>query len=540
MSVNRRRIAVAAWLLLLLLAACSGRPERPPCPAGKLCLEYGNVTDPTSLDPAKISLVNEATIVGDVMVGLVEDGPDGNPVPGIAKSWETSRDGLVWTFHLRRALWSDGVPVTADDFVFALRRTLDPKTASQYAYLLYFLKGAEAVNEGKAPLSALGAEATDPLTLRLTLEHPAPYLLQIAKHQSMYPVPRHAVERWGDAWDQPGRYVSDGPFVPVSWKLGDHLQVVKNPRFYDAAHVCVDRIDYYPTNDSVSAERRVRRGELDINASIQSSRVPWLRGEGGMAAYVRTHAYLTTIYLAFNSRDVPALRDARVRRALDMAIDRRFIAGKLLRAGQIPAFTFVPPGTANYRPVEAPDWTTWSLEHRQGEARRLLAEAGYGPDRPLRLELKFPNTSDAMLITPSIQADWKSVGVRVDLVQNETQIAFEAFRIRDFQVAFAGWVADFDDPMTFLGLMRSDTGQQNYGDYRNRAYDALLDAANREPDVARRADELARAEAMMLQDAPVAPVYFSVSRNLVNPRITGWVDNLPDIHRARYLCVKGR
>ncbi|MGZ6014814.1 MAG: peptide ABC transporter substrate-binding protein, partial [Phenylobacterium sp.] len=386
----------------------------------------------------------------------------------------------------------------------------------------------------------LGAQAIDPLTLRLTLEHPAPYLPQIAKHTSMYPVPKHMVERWGDGWSQPGRYVSNGPFRPISWTIGDHIRTVKNPRFFDAAHVCVGRIDYYPTNDQVSAERRVRRGELDVNTLIQSSRVAWLRRPDQAPRYVHIHPYLGLAYVVFNTRDVPALKDVRVRQALSMAIDREFITGKLLRAGQQPAYAFVPPGVAGYPAGPRVRWAGWTLGRRQAEARRLLAQAGYGPSRPLTLEFKLPNTTDGMTFAPAIQADWKAVGVRTSLIQNESQIAFEAFRIRDFQTGLASWIADYNDPMTFLYLLQSGTGQQNYGDYSNPAYDALLAQADQEPDPGRRAEELSRAEQIMLDDAANAPLYFLVSRNLVSPAITGWRDNISDIHRARYLCVTGR
>ncbi len=535
-----RHVFSLAALAAVALAGCGGRSERPPCPAGKVCLEYGNTNDPTSLDPDKISLVSENVILGDLMVGLVEDSPDGQPVPGIAQSWETSKDGLTWTFHLRNALWSDGTPVTADDFIFGFRRILDPRTASPYAYMMYLLKNGEAVNSGKLDPSQLGARALDARTVEVTLEHPAPYFLQIAKFLSMYPLPRHVVDRYGDAWSDPNHFVSDGPYKPVSWKLGDHVEVVKNPRFFDAAHVCIDRIDYYPTNDSVSAERRVKRGELDVNTSIQSNRVPFLRRPDQIPAYVHVQPYIAVVYLAFNTRDVPALKDVRVRQALSMAVDRSFITGKLLRAGQTPAYAFLPPGVADYRPSPRTPWADWTLERRQAEARRLLAQAGYGPAHPLSLALTFPNTPDPMLYTPAIQADWKSVGVRVSLVLNEAQVAFDAFKSRDFQLGIASWTGDYNDPMTFLALMQSGTGQQNYGDYANPAYDALLAKADHEIDAGVRADELARAEQLMLDDAATAPLYFTVSRNLVNPSVTGWVDNITDTHRARYLCIKDR
>ena len=525
-------VAAAA---LALLGACQGKPSRPPCPAGKLCLQLGNGSEPVTLDPHKSTGTWEDRILSDVNMGLTQDAPDGSTIPGIADHWETSADGLVWTFHLRDAKWSDGEPLTADDFVFSLRRILDPKLASEYSYLLYFIKNAAAVNGGHMPLEALGAKALDAHTLQLTLDHPAPYLPEIAKHTTMFPVPRHVVEKWGDAWSQPRHFVGDGPFKMVAWRLGDYVRVVKNPLFYDAKSVCFDEIDYYPTTDAVSAERRVMRGELDVNADIQSDRIAYLRSKA--PAYVRTHTYIGVSYLAFNAH-VPAFKDRRVRLALDMAVDREFITNKLLRGGQLPAYTFVPPGVAGYTPAPAPVWASWTLARRQAAARELLRQAGYGPNHPLTFEIKHRNSPDPMLVMPSIQADWNAIGVDVSLVQNETQIAYQSYRARDFQVADAAWIADFNDAMSFLGLQKSDTGGQNYGDYASPAYDSLLNAADQEPNAAKRADDMRRAETVMLADSALVPVFFYINKNLVNPTITGWVDDINDHHRGRYLCSK--
>ena len=532
----------------LALAACQRREaSRPPCPPGKVCLEYGNTTDPSTLDPIKTTLTSEAEIVRELIEGLVASGPDGSPIPGMATSWETSADGLTWTFHLRDAKWSDGVPVTADDFVYAYRYGLDPKTAASYAYLLFVIKGAEAVNSGKAAPETLGAEALDAHTLRLTLAHPAPYLPQLLQHQSFSPIPAHVVRRWGQAWIRPGRHVSNGPYTLVSWRLGDSIRLEKNPLYYDAAKVCIDRIDFYPTQDTVSAERRVKRGELDVNNTIVSSRVAFLRGAGHMAAFVRTHPYLSNYYLAFNVTDVPALRDLRVREAIGMAIDRAFITGKLARAGQIPTTAFVPPEIAGYLPPGAPHphawWADWPLAKRQAQARLLLAQAGYGPKgvrggHPLKLELKTTGTQGSQLVAQSIQADLREVGVLVTLRQEEGQVAFRSFEAKDFQVGALAWIADYSDPLTFLTLMKSDTGAQNYGGYANPRYDALLDQADHEPDGTRRAAILAQAEQIMLDDAYIAPLWVGVNLNLVSPRVTGWVDNAVDIHPARYLCLR--
>ena len=528
------RNLIACLTVGVLLAACgAAKISRPACPAGERCLLIGNGQDPVTLDPQKSTGTWEDHILSDVDMGLTQDDAAGAAIPGIAKSWETSPDGLVWTFHLRDAKWSDGVPVTADDFVFSYRRILSPKLASEYAYLLYFIKNAADVNAGKLPPESLGAEAVDDHTLRLTLDHPAPYLPEIAKHTSMFPVPRHVVEKWGDAWSQPEHYVGNGPYRVVSWRLGDYVKVARNPLFFDPKGICFDEVSYFPTTDTVSAERRVLRGELDINNDITSNRIAFLRKSS--PAYVHTHTYVGVSYLAFNTH-VPAFRDKRVRVALDMAIDREFITAKLLRGGQSPAYTFVPPGVANYVQAAAPVWASWTLKRRQDAARELLRQAGHGPGHPLQIEIKHRNSADPMLVMPAIQADWQAIGVDAALTQNETQIAYQSYRARDFQVADAAWVADFNDAMSFLGLQKSDTGAQNYGDYNNPAFDALLNQADHEADASVRAKEMRRAETIMLDDATVAPVFFYVNKNIVSPSLRGWVDNIVDHHRSRYLC----
>jgi oligopeptide transport system substrate-binding protein len=523
----------------LALSGCQQKAQRPACPADQVCLEYGNGTEPETLDPQKSSLLDESVIINDLMHGLTTEAPDGSVAPALAQSWTTSPDGLVWTFKLRPARWSDGVPVTADDFVYAYRRVLEPETAAIYAYLVASMfKNGQAVNAGKAPPEALGVRALGPRTLEITLEHPAPYLPELLKHLSFFPVPKHVVEKYGDQWVQPGHYVSTGPYQLVAWRLGDYIQVRKNPRFWDAASVCVDRINYYPTADVVAAERRVARGELDINTSFQSNRIARLRKT--MPGYVRTHVTLATSYMVFNASGASKFRDIRVRRALSESVDREFIANKLLRAGQVPAYSFVPPVIANYVKGPRLKWAGRSLAERQADARRLLAEAGYGPDNPLKLEIKTSNATESQLMAQSIQADWRAVGVEAALVQNEFQVAMAAYRTRDFDVAPIAWIADYNDPLTFLELVKSDTGAQNYGDYKNPAYDALLAKAAAEPDRVARAHILARAEQIMLDDEALAPLLFGVNRNLVSPRVTGWVDNAANQHRARWLCVTDR
>jgi oligopeptide transport system substrate-binding protein len=523
----------AAFLALLLPGGCARQSHRPPCPPHALCLVYGNGAEPTSLDPARVDEAWEINIVDELVVGLARVDNQGRVVPGLARSWETSPDGLTWTFHLRDALWSDGRPVTAGDFVYGIRRELDPKTASYSAFILFpFLKNAAAVNAGKLPLSAAGVDAPDPHTVVIRLAHPWPLLPRYAADRSMRPIPPWAVERWGDAWTQPDHYVVDGPYRLVKWRLGDAVVLAKNPRYWDASHVCFDEVDFTPSSDAISNERSLRAGDLDISTTVQSNRVAFLR-RSPLRDYLRVAPEYGVTYIPFNVRD-PALKDVRVRQALSMAIDRDFIAGKLLRGGQTPAYSLIPPNAPGYDHGPQTYWAGWSLARRQAEARRLLAEAGYGARHPLKFVVKQRNSADPLLFLPAVQSDWRAIGVDAQLRQEDVQIAYQEYELHDFQVGDAGWL-DFD-PFGYLTLYRSDTGAQNYGQYDNPAYDRELDAALDSVDPMTRAEHMRRAERMLLDDAPFAPIFFISSRNLVSPKVTGWLDNTSDNHPVDMLC----
>lgn len=528
-------VGAGALALGLTLAGCKEQKvARAPCPAGKICLERGNVAEPISLDPGKITGTWEDFIVSDMIVGLTQNDIQGNMIPGMATSWETSPDGLTWTFHLRDAKWSDGVPVTSADFVAGLQHLLDPKEAADYASLVYMIKNAEPVNSGKMPVSALGVEAPDPHTFVIHLDHPAPYMAELATHQTMYPVPKHMLDKWGDNWSKPPHYVSNGPYTLVDWKLGDNVHLTKNPLFWEASKVCIDEVRYYPTVDSIAAERRVLRGELDLNADYQSNRLAHLRET--VPAYVHNHTYLGVDYLAFNTT-IPKFKDRRVRLALSMIVDRDFVTKKLTRGGNVTAYTFVPPGVANYDQIAPPDWASIPFDQRIPIAKKLLADAGYGPKNPLKVEITYRNSSSNALIMPAIQADWAAIGVKTDLKIEDTQIAYQDFNNKNFEIADAAWIADYNDVFSFLYLFKSDTGSNNYSGYNNPAYDALIDASDQEQDLKKREAILQKAEAMVQNDYPVATVWYTINKNLVSPKITGFVDNLVDKHRTRYMCL---
>jgi oligopeptide transport system substrate-binding protein len=535
MRLSSRLATVTASLLLSLpLAACSSGGGRAPCPDGLRCLEAGNASEPQTLDPNKSQNVWEGNIQYDLFVGLTQWNAKGEVVPGMATSWDISPDGLTWTFHLRHALWSDGVPVTADDFIYSLRRLESPATASVYAYLLYLVAGAKEVNEGKAAPETIAARAIDPYTLQLTLTHPAPYLPLLLVHTAAMPLPAHVVEKWGNAWLDPSHVVSNGPYLLKAWLLGQRVILARNPRFWDNGSVCFDQISYHPTTDAVTAERRVQSGEFDMTYTFDSSRIRYLNQR--MPAYVHAVPYLANWYLSMNQRN-PKLQDRRLRLALSMGIDREFGAYKLTQAGAQPLYNFAPPGMAAYQGPTPPAWSHWSFAQRQAAARTLLRQAGYGPDHPLQVEFKYSDRFTVM--AAAMQADWRAIGAEVTLLPEESQILYADMNAGNFEIGFDGWAMDYDDPMTFLELLNSQSGPQNHSHYISPRYDGLLAQADHISDLGARAKVLAQAEATAIADVAVAPIMTDSARNLVNPGITGWADNPAGWHLKRYLCRKG-
>jgi oligopeptide transport system substrate-binding protein len=501
-----------------------------------LTLRRGISAKVDTLDPHRSSAQWENIIIGDMFTGLMQHAADGEVIPGVAESWTVSDDGLVWTFSLKETVWSDGVPLTANDFVFALRRIQDPAIASQYSSLLYNIKNAEPLNNGTIEPEELGVRAIDDYTLEITLENPAPYFLGLLTHYTTYPVPKHAVEKYGESWVQPDNIVVNGPYKLVYWVTGDQLVTEKNPLFDEADSVCFERVSYFELEDAAAVERRIEAGELDINNAFDGGRKAEL--DRRLPGWARTTPQLNTTYWSINSNKEP-FNDVRVRKALSMALDREYLVEKVLTPGFIPAYGFVPPGMANYD-VERPQvsWAKLDRAERLVMARTLLEEAGFGPDNEFKFEFIHRSTDDNPKAAPVAQSNWNEIApwVNAQILKQDTKVLYARLRQSDFEVADGAWVADFDDPINFLYLLDSTTGQQNYGRYSNPEYDALLRAASAEFDLIRRAEIFAEAEAMMLEDAPITPMWYQVTKNLVDPTLTGWAENAQDNHRSRWLC----
>ncbi|MFS2317376.1 peptide ABC transporter substrate-binding protein [Maricaulis sp. D1M11] len=515
-----------------MLAACGGGSSSYD--ADSVVLHRGNNVEPLSLDPHKASGQWENNIIGDMFIGLFTEDADAQPVPGMAESYTVSEDGLTWTFTLREALWSDGVPVTAHDFVYAWQRITNPETGAQYVSLLYPIEGAFEVSNGADP-SELGVRALDDRTLEVQLVNPAPYLPGLLTHYTTFPLPSHVVEELGDEWVRPGNIVVNGPYRLTEWRTNDFVHLRRNDSFFDNANVCIDDVYFYPSVDASAATRRVRSGEYDLNMEFPGQQLAVLRRD--MPEYVRVHPYMQTAYFSFNTQ-LDKFSDPAVRNALGMAIDREFIADGILQAGHIPAYAMVPPGIANYAGGVGSQWAETPIEERREMARALLEEAGFGPDNPLRFEYTYRASGDNPRIAPAVQNDWSTIAdwVQPSLIQNDTQIHYDNMRAGDFELSDGGWVADYNDPYNYLFLGETASIPMNYSRYSNPDYDALVTAANQELDVDVRAGMLAQAEQMLIDDMPIVPIVFYVNKNLVSPDVTGWDDNFTNIHRTRYLC----
>ena len=492
-------------------------------------LRIGNGGEPLTLDPHRYNLNLEEKILADLFEGLTAHDAHGRIVPGAAKSWTTSADGLVWTFKLRPdGRWSDGQPVTADDFVFAFRRLLDPKTAASLAFFMYAIEGAAAANAGEIPVEDIGVRALDSHRLEVRLARPFPFFAERLIYPTGFPVPKHVVERLGDDWVKPGNMASNGAFTLADWQPQGFVRVEKNAHFHAAATVSLDALRYFPTADRNAAYNRYRNGELDIIGDFPPGEIAWLRRE--MPDHLHISPLLSIMYLVFNVTE-PPFDDARVRRALALAIDRELITGRVLQSAEVPSPTFVPPMVDNYRSAVT------AVPADSEQAAKLLAEAGYGDANPLRITLRYIAGADNKKVHVAIAAMWQAIGVQTILHHAELNAHFAELRQGAFQVAQAGWFGE-NNPEHYLELLMSTTGDVNYGRFADAETDALMAQAKDAVALDARLALLRQAEVAGLSLDPVVPLYAVTIRSLVDPRITGWHPNPRNVHPARYLGVR--
>jgi oligopeptide transport system substrate-binding protein len=495
----------------------------------------GNMSDPGSLDPTYFQSEPEQNILEDLMIGLMTSDPEAKPIPGMARSWTTSDDGLTWTFKLREALWSDGAPVTAEDFVFAWRRLVDPKIAAPYAYFIYSIKNAKLVNSGKLPLTALGVAAPDAHTFVVTLEHPAPYLLEMLTHMTLYPLPRHVVEAKGRSWAEAGNYVSNGPFNFAEWVPNDHITLVKNPRFFDADNVKLDKVIFYPTDDYAAALKQFRAGALDMQLRLDSQQIDWIRAN--MPETIDPVPQASVEFFVVNHGRAP-FGDIRVRTAINYVLNREAITDKIRRVGDLPAYSIVPPDTANFPGGNSFEFKSMPYPQRLANARSLMRQAGFGPGKRVSTTFMIRSTAAGSYraVAAAIQQMLGLIYIDVAILPNDFPVFINETQLHNFDMCQAAWSADFNDAETFLALFQTGGGD-NWGQYSNPAFDALLAAEQKEKGLEARGRILAHAEAFLLKDQAVMPLFFWANPDMVRPYVKGWAANSINYHCSRWITI---
>jgi oligopeptide transport system substrate-binding protein len=499
----------------------------------EVVLNRGNSADPESLDPHKTSTVYEAHILRDLFLGLTTEDVRSDIIPGAAESWTMSGDGKVYTFKLRAdGKWSDGSPVTANDFVFAWQRLTDPATAAEYAYMLAPVVNAEAITKGEKKPAELGVKAVDDLTFEVTLNAPTPYFLEMLTHQATYAVNRANVEKLGADFTKPGNLISNGAYTLAEFVPNDHIKLVKNPNFYDAANVKIDVVNYFPTEDRSTAVKRFEAGELDMNDDIPTEQLADMQKKFG--DQIKIGPYLGTYYYVFKTPKAP-WDNPKLRHAISMAIDRDHLAEKVWQNTMIPAYSFVPPGIGGYE-TRTTDYSEKPQIDREDEAKKILAELGYGPDKPLKMEIRYNTSENHKNTAVAIQEQLKPLGIEITLLNTDTKTHYGHLEQHgDFDVARAGWIADYKDPENFLALCKSGTGN-NYAEYSNKEYDDLLAAAAAATDPGARMKSLSDAEAIgVARDLCVLPLLYYSYHNIVSPKIKGWEANVMDRHPTRFM-----
>lgn len=525
------KVCLLALLSLLMSSAASAQTL-----AREQILRAGNGSEPATLDPHKAEGVSDANIQRDLYEGLTSVSPQGAVIPGAAERWEISPDGLEYIFHLREsARWSNGDPVTAEDFVFALRRSADPATGSNYSQILTPILNADAVTAGKLKPQSLGVEAVDALTLLIRLKSPTPYFLGLLSHSTTYPIHRASFAKHGAGFARAGKLISNGAYQLSEWVVQSQVTLTRNPYYWNNAATTINKVIYYPTEDINSELKRYRAGELDYTYEIPLVQAKWVRQRFGKELRIATYA--GTYYYGFNLTRPPFKDNPKLREALSLAVDRDVIVDKVMNGLALPAYGWVPPGISNYTP-QKPEWASWSREKRIAEARRLYAEAGYSAESPAELEIRYNTHDDHKRIAVVIAAMWKQyLGVRATLINEEFKVYLNNRNLKRVTQAFrAAWIADYDDASAFTDILHSSHGQNDSG-YNDAGYDALLAQAAAEPNLVRRRELLEQAEQRVLADWPIMPIYYYVSKHLVKPHVAGWQDNILDYHYSKDLRI---
>jgi oligopeptide transport system substrate-binding protein len=498
-------------------------------------LNIGNGTEPRDLDPHTVTGIPEFQITQNLFEGLVGKDPKTlEPTPGVAESWKISKDRKTYTFKIRKnAKWTNGEPITASDFIYSWKRLLDPTTASEYAYQGYYIKSGKEFNQGQLKdASRLGLKSADPYTLEVTLENPTPYFLSLLYHHSLYPVHQVTVEKYGMRWTRQENIVSNGPFSLKKWKMNQVITLEKNPSYWDAGSVKLERVNFYAVEKSETEEKMFLTKKLHATATVPTEKIaPWTKDTSGV---LKRHPYLGTYYYWINVNRAP-MNNPLVRKALALAIDREKLVKYVVKGGQAPAESFTPPGTGGFHPKShLPKDSS-----RVAEAKKLLTQAGFPDGKGLQpIEILYNTSESHKKIAEAIQQMWsENLGVHATLYNQEWKVFLDTQHSKNYMVSRAGWIADYNDPNTFLDMLTTGNGN-NHAGWSNSAYDSLIEKAAKELNPKKRHEIFQKAEDILLEELPVIPLYIYTRIYLLSPDVQGWFENVEDVHPLKYVWMK--
>ena len=530
--MNRR-----TWLVVFcfaLLTSCGGKPNDKA--DDEIRLSRGLTATPDTLDPHKNLSVDGHPVMYDLYEGLLRYSADGVLEGAVAEDWRVSGDGLHYHFTFRdKLVWSNGDPLTANDFVFSFRRLVDPNTAASYAGFLTSIVNADEIIRGEKNPDSLGVRAIDSRTLEIDLVESTPYFPQLLTHPATAPLHQASLKEHGDQFTKPGLLVSNGAYTLKDSVFGSVISLTRNPNYRDKGSVSIDAVDYHIVVNDEAMYNRYRAGELHITASVPSGSFLSIREE--RPNELKVAPQLGLFYFGFNMT-TPKFGDAKqLRRALSMAIDREALVEKVTGRGEMPAYSWVPPGIDGYEPAVF-DFQLMTKEQRIEEARRLYLEAGFSDANPAKFELRY-NVGDAQQkLALAVQAMWREIlGAQAELINEEFQVLLSNITQKRITEVFRlNWTGDYFDPYTFLQLMES-SNPSNMTGYSNPAFDQLMVDAASEVDQVKRMAIFREAEALMLSENPAIPLYFPVSKHLVKPEVRGWTNTVVDFHPTQFLSL---
>ena len=529
---------IALTFCFLLLSSCSENIPPVESSYDSKILYLGNGTEPKDLDPHTVTGVPESKILMALIEGLVIRHPDGlEPLPGIAKSWDISLDGKEYIFNIRDAVWSNGDPVTADDFVYAWKRMLMPSLGSKYPDMLYDVVNAEEFNKGLIEdFNLVGVKAIDNKTLIVNLKNPAPYFIELLAHYTTRPVHQGTIEKYGEIdslgnqWTRPGNFIGNGPFTLEDWKLNQVIRVKKSPTYWDADRVKLSEIHFLPIDNVTREDFMFRSGRIHVTSSIPTEKIEVYREE--KPNQINITPYYGTYYYRINVNKEP-LDNKLIRQALSLSIDREKIVEKVAKGGQDPAFSFTPPDPNAYFPPT-------TLEYNPEKAKALLAEAGFNNENIPTIEVLYNTSEGHQKIAEALQQMWKeNLGINILLTNTDWKVYLSRQNTGDYEIARAGWIGDYQDPKSFLDMMVTGRGNNQTG-WSSKLYDDLLIKAAQSTSQNQRFSYMYEAEKILMEELPIIPIYTYTRIFMKHESVEGWNPNLLDSHAYQYISIKDK